>query len=186
METTTTTKRKSVCFAYFADGKFIGWYADSWGSIREDEPKVYGYTPEQVEIITKNFRYKLSTLAEESKLGEKVLGLNLIDNSVNADRKELSQYSEVELRAVECPYYDGPNPDFDEAAYEVQVEKQKEQMKAEGIFDIPGPSLERMDAVTEFHKRFPSPECNNWIYVDYKKVKEWAKNEPTEFLETIK
>ena len=31
----------------------------------------------------------------------------------------------------------------------------------------------------------PRPKCDNWIYADYSKVKEWAKNEPTEFIGTI-
>ena len=55
--------RKPICFAYFADGKFLGWYADSWGSIRKDSPKIYGYSEDQVETITKNFRHKMSKLS---------------------------------------------------------------------------------------------------------------------------
>ena len=29
----TNTNRKSICFAYFADGKFIGWYGGTFGPV---------------------------------------------------------------------------------------------------------------------------------------------------------
>ena len=37
--------RKTVCFEYFADGNFLGWYSDSFGTITKNQPKLYGYTP---------------------------------------------------------------------------------------------------------------------------------------------
>ena len=177
-----------MCFAYFGDGKFLGWYADTSGSIRKNEPKVYGDSPEQRAIIEKNFKSKMARLNEKSTLGAipGYAGLTIIDESLNDDKHELLKYKDVELRIVECPIYDGPNPDFDKVAYAKLVEEQHKQMVAEGIFIIPAPSIERSRAVMEFHKRVPTPECNNWIHADYKKVKEWASAEPTEFIATVK
>lgn len=44
----------------------------------------------------------------------------------------------------------------------------------------------RIKAVNKYREEHPAPKCDNWIYADYAKVKEWAKNEPTEFIEIIK
>ena len=151
--------RKSVCYAYFGDGKFLGWYADTCGSIRSIGPKIYNHSPEQMKIIATNFRYKLKKLGEKSNIGSIIHGLEILDNSLNADSKILAQYQTVELRVVECPIYDGPNPNFDEKRHENWIAYDR----------------------TPFHE-----PCNpSWIYADYTKVNEWAANEPTEFLEVI-
>ena len=103
------TTRKSVCYAYYGDGKFLGWYADSFGSVRPNSPKVYGDTEKQREVITKNFRNKLSKLNEKSELDlRNPLGSTLLNNGLNKDKDELSKFLNVELRVVECPEYDGP------------------------------------------------------------------------------
>jgi hypothetical protein len=185
---TNNMKRNSICFAYFGDGKFLGWYADTSGSIRPASPKVYIDTPEQRKIIETNFRNKLSKLNVKSDIAEKTgqPGLSLLDNSLNADKANLSQYSVVELRIVECPEYDGPNPDFDREAHEKLVDERRERLKVYlatfGVDWESGPSARRFKLVDEFNEKDPSPRANNWIYCDYKKVKEWASNEPTEFL----
>ncbi len=149
--------RKTVCFAYFGDGKFLGWYADSFGTITKNTPKVYVYTPEQVETIKRNFRYKLNK--EKSNLGDLVKGLSVVDDSLAVDKQKLSPYKQIELRVVECPFYDGPNPNFDE---------------------------ERHKNWTAY-KRKPmyEPENNYWIYADYTLVKGWATAEPVNYLEII-
>ena len=56
-------KRKNICFAYFGDKTFIGWYDDTGGSIRK-HPKIYGNSKSQIEVIERNFRSKM----EKSKL----------------------------------------------------------------------------------------------------------------------
>ena len=96
---------KSVCFAYFGDGKFLGWYADSFGSVRKNQPKVYTNSEKQIEIITKNFRYKISELKHDSNLGDRNPALSIIDNSLKGDSKLLYPKKHVELRIVECPKY---------------------------------------------------------------------------------
>ena len=178
-------KRKSICFAYFGDGKFLGWYADSFGSIRESSPKIYGNSKEQIETITKNFNYKLSKIDGEYTLSKRHPAFGLIDNSLEGDSKILYPCKRVELKIVECPIYDGPNPDFDKDSYDKLREKRRMLMEDEGIFNIPAPSIERTLAISEFDERHPMPKKNSWIYADYDKVKEWAKNEPTEFIGEI-
>lgn len=181
--------RKSVCFAYFGDGTFLGWYADTAGSVRPNSPKVYGYTDDQLAVLERNFHSKLSRLNEKSELAEKTgqPGLKLLDDSLNADKENLSRYKAVELRAVECPFYDGPNPNFDEVAHKKLVDEWSAKWKKrEEELKLPeGVSLERFNAVKEFEKENPFPRANNWVYCDYSKVSEWAKNEPTQFLKTF-
>ena len=96
---------------------------------------------------------------------------------------------DVELRVVECPEYDGPNPDFDEEDYKKRSNEHTalvlEHLKSLGVTGD-GPSPERTRAVIEFTKLNPSPKCNNWTYCDYNKVIEWAKNVPTKFIDVIK
>jgi hypothetical protein len=177
-------ERFAVCFAYFGDGKFLGWYADSFGSVRENSPKVYGYTERQVGVITSNFRSKIAKLADKSDLAKLDGRLGLIDAGMELDKAELSQYENVELKIVVCPEYDGPNPDFDKEAYKKLTNERWKLLVAEGIDDLPAGS-ERNARVAEFETRHPSPKCDNWTYCDYSKVSEWAKNEPTEFFGTI-
>ncbi len=178
--------KKSIRFAYFGDNNFIGWYGDSFGSIVKTSPKIYGYSKEQIATIQGNLTYKMSKLKEESNIGSSNPAFAIIDNSLNRDKTNLLNYNEVELRIVECPEYDGRNPDFDEVAYEQLIAERKEQMTKEGIFDIPAPSRERTNAIAEFEIRYPRQKCDNWIYADYEKVKAWASIEPTVFIEILK
>lgn len=190
---------KSICFAYFGDGKFLGWYADSFGSIR-DSPKVYPNSERQLEIISSNFRNKVNKIkgVQEEDFGSTVVkvmeplnegGAKLLSLGMHSDRKILSQYENIELRVVECPEYDGVNPDFDKAAYEILVNQRFNKLVAflaeNDIAYEDGPSAERTRLVGEFSLQNPHPSCDNWIYADYNKVKEWAANEPKEFLQTI-
>jgi hypothetical protein len=181
-------KRKTVCFAYFGDGTFLGWYADTFGSIRKESPKLYGYTPEMVETIRGNFRRKLETghKAAAELVGKyNPAGEALMKPGLDEDMKILSQYKDVELRAVECPIYDGPNPAFDRekyakerAAWDAKFEK------SEAYLMEIGP--QKRQAIEEYKKSNPEPAHDFWVYADYAEVQKWARNEPTEFLEVIK
>ncbi len=186
MTTQTQKALKSICFAYFADGKFIGWYADTFGSIREC-PKVYPDTIEQIDIITKNFRYKLSQISNTSELSKipTCEMLEPLDAKINKDSADLSQYKEVELRIVECPEYEGVNPNFNMSKYNEERLLHKQLMANEGIFNIPSPSKERTEAVQTFIEKYPRPKGDSWIHADYHKVAKWAEKEPTEFIATI-
>jgi len=179
--------KKSICFAYYANGEFLGWYGDTFGSITET-PKIYSSFEKMKDTITKNLSHKMKKINESSFEEAK----NKADNIVSAIGLAVFQNEEdlrgknVELRVIECPEYDGPNPNFDKLAYEKKVEDYQEKMKKEGIFDIPAPSQERLKAIDTFEALNPRPKCDNWIYADYSKVREWAKNEPTEFIAVIK
>ena len=52
--------KKAICFAYFCDGKFIGWYSDTFGTVTENRPKIYRYSSEMLETIKNNLNYSLS------------------------------------------------------------------------------------------------------------------------------
>lgn len=186
-------KRKTICFAYFADGKFIGWHSDTFGTITLSSPKIYGYSERQVDIVRKNFIHKVNKakgLQEDdflSKVSKVITSVNPIAGALMIEEKSpLSQYNEIELRIVECPIYDGPNPDFNEQAYDKLMEERKQKMTEEGVLAIPAPSKERTEAVRLFDEKYGKVKCDNWIYADYKQVKEWAIKEPTVFIETIK
>jgi hypothetical protein len=151
--------RKTVCYAYFGDDKFLGWYGDSFGTIVSKTPKLYGYTAEQNDIIKKNFGSKIQELAEKSDLGMLDGRLSPVDRLRDYDSSILSQYTKVELRVVECPCYDGLNPNFDE---------------------------ERHKNWTAYKRKPMYEPCNqHWIYADHELVKTWASETPTTFLETI-
>lgn len=176
---------KSICFAYYADGKWIGWYGGTFGGVSQS-PKVYSDLERMRPIIQKNLTNKLRKINEASfaEQKEKVSGLAALSLLV-FDSEELLRGKDVELRVVECPEYDGPNPNFDAEAYDVAMAEDKVRFEASEANKIPF-GVERLNAVKKYREEHPYPECNNWIYADYAKVKEWAKNEPTEFIETIK
>lgn len=100
----SNTKTQLVAFAYFADNKFIGWYADSFGSVR-DTPKIYGNTPHQIEVISKNFKNKISKIQKTSfeVEKEKVYGIASIGLAI-FDSEKLLRGKSVELRVVNVPY----------------------------------------------------------------------------------
>lgn len=170
---------KTVCFAYFVDGRFAGWYSDTFGSVTLQSPKVYGYSEKQVEVIFNNFTRKMNKIKETSfaEQSEKVKGLQALSLLI-FEGEEVFKGKNVELRMVECPIYEGPNPDFNEEEYNLLVKEREDKMRADGVFDIPAPSVERSAAVA----RYPRIQSNRWIYADYDKVKEWASQEPMEFL----
>lgn len=178
--------RKTICFAYYGDGHFIGWYSDSFGSITKNSPKLYGESEEQIEIVAKNFRYKIEQLHKDAdwKLNNPV-GEALLNAGQNADKRDLRQYKQVELRVVECPEYDGANPDYDKADFKSWSEKRRQKLEETEIPLLPSPSPERTFAMKIFDQVYGEYPVKSWIYADYTKVKEWAAQEPTKFLKTI-
>lgn len=104
------SQKKNICFAYFVEGRFVGWYADTFGSVRPT-PKIYTYSDEQVEIVFTNCIHKLEKINtssyEEQK--EKVTGLRAI-GLLYYDSEDILRGKEVELRVVECPFYVGFDP----------------------------------------------------------------------------
>ena len=191
---------KSICFAYFGDGKFLGWYADSFGGIRENSPKVYGDSKSQLETITSNFRCKVEQarkyekLAMETVIGNyNAVGGALLSVALRDDETKIVECEHLELRIVECPFYDGPNPFF---SRKVDKKSRKNHTKLyhkwckefgldAGIKPNTILGIGLIDNYKKFEKAHPRGDGKWWVYVDYKKVKEWASNEPTEFLGTI-
>lgn len=183
-------EKHSYAFAYFADGQFIGWYADSFGSVRK-APKLYTDLERMIPVLTSNLTHKMSkinsTSFDEEK--DKVVGLQAL-SLATFDSEEQLRGRQIELRAVICPVYDGPNPDFNEESYQdavhVRSEKLKRFLTENGVDPQSGASSERTKLVDLFNHENPNIQCDNWIYADFSKVKEWALNEPTEFVAVLK
>lgn len=163
----TNDNHKTICFAYFGDGAFIGWYSDSFGTLTSNQPKLYSYSKNQIAVVKGNFIYILSKIKKHDDLSENKESSNVIDDILSVNRKDLSKYKDVELRIVECPYYDGVNPDFDEEKYNEWVTECKAENNGKVIYS-----------------KCPK-ELDSWIYADYSKVKEWANTEPTNFIEVV-
>jgi hypothetical protein len=178
----------SICFAYFVDNEFVGWYADSFGSCRKT-PKLYSNTEEMLNIIQRNFSSKINKINSTSFDIEKdkVIGLGAL-SLASFDSEEIFRNKNVELRIVKCPIYDGPNPNFDKEEFHRLSDERRiifnKELEAGNIPD--GPSAARSNFVFEFDKKYGKIPCDNWIYADYTKVKEWALKTPTEFIGTIK
>lgn len=77
----------------------------------------------------------------------------------------------VELVTVPCPFYDGPNLDFDSEAY--RAEYQEWRNKAGEWAIETHPAMNTIEAIDKYNEVNPAPKCNNWIYADYEQVKTW-------------
>jgi hypothetical protein len=190
-----TTKNNSVAFAYFKEGKFLGWYADTFGSLR-DCPKLYSNTDSQSAVIEKNFQRKLRKVNETSFDEAKTKTRGVLDafDLFTYDSEDKLRGSDVELRQVQTPFYDGENPNFSR-----KVEK-KFRKKHYDLYHTwckefgldPGKEkgdnfgIGLVENFKTFEKTYPRKHGKNWLYADYKEVREWAELEPTEFLKTFK
>lgn len=97
-----------ICFAYYVDDRFVGWYADTFGSVRKT-PKVYPNTQEQRDIIERNFRLKIQAIRTSTFEKERerirhdgiggVFALQMFDSA-----KVLNKGDIVELKIVRCPF----------------------------------------------------------------------------------
>lgn len=178
--------RETVCFAYYVDDAFIGWYGDSFGSITKT-PKIYGNLVSQISTIQSNLNYKIQRINETSfekemtKLSPTGNALEALRLLIFSDEKAL-RGRKVELKMVACPIYDGPNPDFNQEEYSKNEDARRADMKVKGILDFPPASKERIDAIDAYNLEHPRPKKDSWIYANYEEVKVWAEIEPTEFL----
>lgn len=107
-------QKKAVAFAYFSGKYFIGWYADTFGSVR-DWPKIYRNSDSQLEVIERNFNNKLDKIetssfdeAKKTTFGLAAIGLAIYDSENKLRGKD------IELRVVEVPFYD---PEKDDKAW---------------------------------------------------------------------
>ena len=184
-------ERKCVCFAYIVDDMFIGWYSDSFGTIGQ-YPKIYGDSDAQTSTIKTNFNFKMTKINETSfskdlaKSPENGLqNLKALRFLIFSNEKVLKG-RKVELKMVECPYYDGPNPEFDRAAWKKQTDDRHELAREKGVYEFPAGTMKSMLLHAAFDKEYPEPKYNSWIYADTALVTPWALVEPTEFLKVIK
>jgi hypothetical protein len=101
-------EKQYVAFAHYKNGKLLGYRADTFGSIR-DRPKIYGYSPEQVEIC---LRWINSAMKQGgTKLGELLLEKTgnpiaaLLVKGEKEIHEQLMDAETFEVRVVECPGY---------------------------------------------------------------------------------
>ena len=170
---------KNLCFAYYGDGLFLGWYADTFGSIRK-YPKVYTNSQRQRNIIEENFTSKMKRIADTTNEVEKIFSsVNpiagaLIGDGLSRDEEKLIDYKKIELRMVECPFYDGPNPDYDE--------KVGDEWRERYVNEAPEDQIERY----EWAKENKPPEASTWTYATNDPgFDTWAAEEPTDFIGTL-
>lgn len=122
---------KNICFAYFVNDKFVGWYGDTFGTISK-LPKIYPNSARQIERIKKNFQYKMEKLftnLHENAISEHPtvkLIQTLLFSTAEKDKELLGEdINEVVLKTITCDVYDGPNPDFDKKDYDLWLADKK-------------------------------------------------------------
>jgi hypothetical protein len=184
----------SIVFAYYSENKFLGWYGGTFGPVAT-VPKVYNKSERQYNVIAKNFQHKLKSVNETSFDEAKDKTTHILDSIalLRFDSEDILRNKNVELRVVECPYYDGPNEfhsntitdKFRRHYTELYHEWCDELGLEAGIEKGTNLGIGLIENFKQFRKTYPTKTSENWIYVDYKKVTEWSKNEPTEFLETL-
>lgn len=100
----TQVRERCICFAYFTDDQFIGWYGDSMGSVVKNSPKIYPDTEKQKEVIRTNFTSKIKKIKDvpienpkeamkSSNRGEQLVGL------LDYLRRESTELEERVLRS---------------------------------------------------------------------------------------
>lgn len=191
--------RKTICFAYYGDGKFLGWYADTFGSIRTI-PKTYGNSEHQVGVIERNFRNKMRRLTGKGELDSvKVIDSHngvaggMLKSGLDADEKILNEYSIIELRIAKCPIYNGPNPDYSKTINDAFRENDtklyhqwcKEMNLEPGIKPGDRIGIATLENYKRFKEVYPDARPKSWIYGDWEKIKEWASNEPEDVIKFV-
>ena len=179
--------KKCICFAYYANDVFIGWYADTWGTVSANSPKIYGYSKEQLDKIRSSVIKKLQLINTSDY--EKLKG----NATTLADTLSLAQFSsqeilknkKIRLKVVECPFYEGHNPNYNQEEFEKLIEQEYKLMCDEGVFETENNSPERIAAIKAFIKKYGKVKSNHWITPDYNEVRNWASQEPKDFLTII-
>jgi hypothetical protein len=105
--------KQQVIFATYKDGELQGFRADSFGTLSKDYPKIYGYTPEQVQVVLDNVKSELNragstffkvlsgknTVAISTQSGEEIAMDSVIDRVAKQEDK-LRQLGEFEVRVI--------------------------------------------------------------------------------------
>jgi len=108
---------KKCVFATFVNGELKGFRADTFGTLSLKHPKIYGYSPSQVETIKKNVKLELNkagTSFMKTLLGikgatpmnaeEQLLDGGAIIEQVEKAEDERRSWGEIELRVYEIPF----------------------------------------------------------------------------------
>jgi hypothetical protein len=127
-----TPDKKNVVFGYFVNDKLQGYRSDSFGHISKEFPKIYTYSPEQMEIIKNNVKEELSHSGSEFL--DLLFGKDEeITQELKASEDQKREWGEFEIRVLEFPisreeWYDMCTPG--------------EEYKRKGVLDNLGEVLE--------------------------------------------
>lgn len=55
-----------IAFACYGDDEFLGFHADTWGSLTKNWAKIYTNTPSQLETMRNNFQHHIKEKLVES------------------------------------------------------------------------------------------------------------------------
>ncbi len=94
--------KKNVIFGYFNENKLVGYRCDSFGHTSLDFPKIYTYSPEQVEVIKDNVMNELSHSGSaflNMLFGEE----DEITQDLKQSEDEKREWGEFELKVINFP-----------------------------------------------------------------------------------
>lgn len=110
--------KKSICFAHYKKDEegndvLLGYRQDTFGTLGKEWAKIYGYSPEQVRIITDSINYTLgepkpSFFEALKKQGAAVVMGGTIDGAIAHEKKiyeDAQDAGAFEVRVLECPGY---------------------------------------------------------------------------------
>lgn len=136
----------SIVFGHYKNGELLGYRADTFGTLTKRLPKIYTYSPEQVETILKNIK---STLGEKKpSLGEALEKMGTV--FINQDGQEIGN---VLKEAEEKIYQQGQEA----RAFEVRVEICPDKIYEEN-FNVKTARYEK-----DIWPTYPIEEMTTWL-----------------------
>lgn len=93
--------KQAIVFAFYKNNQLLGYRLDTVGSIGFEYPKIYHYSPEQVQTVLENIQYNINGT---KSLG-KALGVPAIFEREKAIKEFLTEEKAFEVRVLKCPEY---------------------------------------------------------------------------------
>lgn len=96
-----------IAFAYYKDGKLIGYRADTAGTISKTSPKIYHYSKKQVETVLENIEYNVKNSKGIGDALLEVYGENPVATLLAKKELEVHELLQdkraFKIRVVEAP-----------------------------------------------------------------------------------
>ena len=94
--------KQSIVFAFYKNGKLVGYRQDTIGSIGMEYPKIYStYSKEQVETVLKNIEHNV----KDSTGFGKALGIDVVAEREQQVHELLQDQKAFEVRVLKSPGY---------------------------------------------------------------------------------